>query len=1066
MGRSKKSSRHQPPPLRPAEEDSAASTDEDSVVGSGNQPTAHSCPHLGRAVSLPALKKSLKTSWTRVGQCSPCAKDARAAIKEAGRAVATSSSAAASPHNLPSKEVWMCMRCGLQLCGGGDSQEHFAKHCAVPRSDSHCVGLNVTPSVEPSWQLRCQVCNQDVAVDSSKKVREAVDFVRKMAETKGTGAAAALNRATSNKSFGGAIGSKSMKATTDGDKCVVLKPRGLSNLGNTCFFNSVMQSLAKTFPLIQALEANSLPGSPLKICFTDKSDNPLPELKLGEAGAITLALCAFLKEMSMAKTGVINPGHLFGQVCRRSPQFRGFQQQDAHELLRHLLDGVRAEESRRRKQAVLRLFGLSEKTDPRTVEADMKKKLQAVGRYASYTLVDRVFGGHLVSTVVCEQCHHSSQMYEPFLDLSLPLIGEKPQRPSGKKGGTKANNEEDEVDVSCFGAKKKSGEKVLSKREKERLKREKKRNKKWHRKKGLGDKVEDAPDNAIESGEAVTLDNKDKYQEKVIDHGESAAEDVEGEVDDEESGEERKLQKDLEENEKENKSFVKNEDDFVCQQLDGNMTPIKITSTLTSPFEPKTKKEVKDKKKEVEDGNEEDDEGDDGYSEENDDWEWDYGEGNGLGEETYAEVEATCDNDESPNVSEHKTEKDTEVEKKPLVSLNPLPSERLGSSERERSSEAATTASECASSVHGDVEDNVDEMNKEEEKEEEKEEQAMRELETSMNNTFLADPDHLDPHMEELCRKVRRISVSSARAETRSERLSAFGSATTSDDQQKADDEAPSYNAEWLARSLSSLSPRYQSSAFECSVYSCLSQFTSPELMAGNNKWACDKCTELKRRGNHSDTTSENDSGTEHDGEKKGTKKKETKVYSNASRQLLIFSPPAVLTIHLKRFQQTLCGRLRKVSRHVQFPSQLDLGPFSASTSLCHSSVDGGPILYRLFAVVEHSGRLQGGHYTAFVNVRPTDDLAVQATGDRFHTAPSPVKKQDEMRDMLHTVEKKCQELAQRGKNGENVKDMESNHKQGDEGRWFCASDSQVTEVSLEKVLKSQAYLLLYERIQ
>ena len=30
----------------------------------------------------------------------------------------------------------------------------------------------------------------------------------------------------------------------------------------------------------------------------------------------------------------------------RAPRFKGFQQQDSHELLRHLLDGMKAEEIR------------------------------------------------------------------------------------------------------------------------------------------------------------------------------------------------------------------------------------------------------------------------------------------------------------------------------------------------------------------------------------------------------------------------------------------------------------------------------------------------------------------------------------------------------------------------------------------------------------------------------------------------------------------------------------------------------------------------------------------------
>ena len=71
--------------------------------------------------------------------------------------------------------------------------------------------------------------------------------------------------------------------------------------------------------------------------------------------------------------------------------------------------------------------------------------------------MDKIFGGQLVSTIVCEQCHNSSQMYEPFLDISLPLIEEKPQRPG--KQNNKSFDEPDDEPVSCFGGfrKKKDG---------------------------------------------------------------------------------------------------------------------------------------------------------------------------------------------------------------------------------------------------------------------------------------------------------------------------------------------------------------------------------------------------------------------------------------------------------------------------------------------------------------------------------------------------------------------------------------------------------------------------------
>lgn len=75
------------------------------------------------------------------------------------------------------------------------------------------------------------------------------------------------------------------------------------------------------------------------------------------------------------------------------------------------------------------------------------------------------------------------------------------------------------------------------------------------------------------------------------------------------------------------------------------------------------------------------------------------------------------------------------------------------------------------------------------------------------------------------------------------------------------------------------MSARYQCEEGECSVPSCLNQFTECELMAGNNKVSCELCT--KRQG--------------------GSQKKP--VCTDASKQLLIYNPPAVLILHLKRFQ-------------------------------------------------------------------------------------------------------------------------------------------------------------------
>lgn len=88
------------------------------------------------------------------------------------------------------------------------------------------------------------------------------------------------------------------------------------------------------------------------------------ELTLGEAGSLTMALADFFHEIRGSSNETQRPGRLFSEICRKSPQFRGFAQQDSHELLRQLFEGVFNEESKRMQQAILNHFGLKKSTNP------------------------------------------------------------------------------------------------------------------------------------------------------------------------------------------------------------------------------------------------------------------------------------------------------------------------------------------------------------------------------------------------------------------------------------------------------------------------------------------------------------------------------------------------------------------------------------------------------------------------------------------------------------------------------------------------------------------------------
>jgi ubiquitin carboxyl-terminal hydrolase 16/45 len=103
-------------------------------------------------------------------------------------------------------------------------------------------------------------------------------------------------------------------------------------------------------------------------------------------------------------------------------------------------------------------------------------------------------------------------------------------------------------------------------------------------------------------------------------------------------------------------------------------------------------------------------------------------------------------------------------------------------------------------------------------------------------------------------------------------------------------------------RSLNSISE----DDISCSLQSFLLKFTSPEFLTGNNKFGCVNCT----RSSYRKLNSNNENFIPKDFKT---------IYTQAVKQYLICELPAILTIHLKRFQQH-GFRLEKVNKHVNFP--------------------------------------------------------------------------------------------------------------------------------------------------
>ncbi|XP_027259258.1 ubiquitin carboxyl-terminal hydrolase 45 isoform X2 [Cricetulus griseus] len=374
-------------PLLPHDEDSS----DDIAVGL-------TCQHVSHAVSVNHVKKAVAENLWSV--CSECLKERRFCD---GQPV------------LPS-DVWLCLKCGFQGCGKNSESQHSLRHFQSLGTESHCVVISLS-----SWTIWCYECNEKLLTQCNKKVlAQIVDFLQKHVSKTQTGAFSKVIKLSEEKRETGEI-KKGRKGS-----CVP-SVKGITNLGNTCFFNAVIQNLAQTHVLFELMNEIKEDGTKLKISLSSAPQLDPLVVELSSPGPLTSALFLFLHSMKEAEKGPLSPKVLFNQLCQKAPRFKGFQQQDSQELLHHLLDAVRTEETKRIQASILKAFN---NPTTKTADDETRKKVKAYGKEGvKMNFIDRIFIGELTSTVMCEECANISTMKDPFIDISLPIIEERVSKP-------------------------------------------------------------------------------------------------------------------------------------------------------------------------------------------------------------------------------------------------------------------------------------------------------------------------------------------------------------------------------------------------------------------------------------------------------------------------------------------------------------------------------------------------------------------------------------------------------------------------------------------------------------
>ncbi|XP_077467927.1 ubiquitin carboxyl-terminal hydrolase 16 isoform X3 [Stigmatopora argus] len=438
--------------------------------------TGPACRHIRKGTDQTLLKKiSGMLDWTR---CQDCKNE------EIKRNVSGKPSPDSEDEKDSVVEVWMCMKCGHRGCGRSSKNQHAIKHYETPRSDLHCLVISLD-----SWSVWCYECDDEVRYSATSQLAQLVSGIKKTRQPDAAAPTSPKNGATEARpksvSFktkddedGENLRSRSRErrparkeSTSKAEDDPGVPIRGLCNLGNTCFFNAVIQNLSQTQLLRQTLGKVIEDRSSLSVKPASPSKLKSIVAELDRPGSLTVAMNQLLNEIQESKKEVVRPQELFTQVCTKAARFKGYQQQDSQELLRYLLDGMRAEESKRVSTAIAEALKRSGKHKDEEQLKSVVKEYEKNGLPKNF--VDRVFGGEITSTIMCQRCKTVSVVTEMFLDLSLPVSDQAyRKKPPSKASDDGREGESEEAPA---------GSKYQQKKAKKQAKKQAKHQKRQHK---------------------------------------------------------------------------------------------------------------------------------------------------------------------------------------------------------------------------------------------------------------------------------------------------------------------------------------------------------------------------------------------------------------------------------------------------------------------------------------------------------------------------------------------------------------------------------------------------------
>ncbi|KAM7534517.1 hypothetical protein Aperf_G00000113702 [Anoplocephala perfoliata] len=730
-------------------------------------------------------------------------------------------------------------------------------------------------------------------------------------------------------------------------------PKGLINVGNTCYFNSTLQCIARMSTLRKWIEKFAQGG--LSACLMRPTD---------DGSTQSLRLNFLQEEMPFSRTFANFAGELLGlhnsrasitpeplrsQLVSFYKQLNNFGQHDSHEALRCILDRLRSEEIRLWRRSIL-----TEKKFSPSASLNLKDDIRSWGRSTGIcTTIDRIFGGVLLTFIQCTVCKSRSFHFETFLDLSLPILVDecKPESVQAyqkthwskkKKEGNKGRKGKKHVYERCFEEGdiyerknaadgehgENEGEFVTNKKNRNngKIERKPKKNKYGRRRRMEEEELEEDEKSANRKSES-------EYEQKIGFTGESDGQAVD----------------------------VDEEDENTCQPPEAAPED---SNTENASLEPNRGSDFSDFRDPVDDVD--------------------------VSNRSTGSPESVQDFVQEMGKIFDGIQEDNGVANSVNSSLE---------------SERKSPSSSISAGNIADMEDNFDETD-------------------GASGISSLKMEVLDE--KALCGDF--VSKS---------RIVDAGNETAT-----AEPEEENEAKDLSVRTILSQNESESGTDLE----RCLFKFFETDELKGANRLTCEQCTKRVNGGDGRQLSSDARSTSSTDGI----------VRCDSLKRDLLIKLPAMLTIHLKRYQKT-GNQLQKCNKAITFPINLDLRPYCSRLAW----LGAGEGQYRLFGVVEHSGGLNSGHYIAYVAENTDGDVPSE---EFIPSLEKPFPWPLNLHHLVYQLRRGDASVVRGGGGGESDASILSNN--SDDRIWHYFSDSSVHRVTLSQVLSAKPYLLFYQRVR